>query len=383
MRICFIEDTPLHGGTQIWVTEATQAFMARGEDVTVLAPTGSWVSKKCAEVGAQTVTYDWNAVVNQSIEHIKIWTEALSGCDVAVCTVHPPREGFHCSVFAAKCIKEGNLNTYLIPKTGTIVPEYLREFYYPDETINSSIITITRFTQQYLIDTYEIPADKIRLIYQGTDVDRFQSTEAGKREAVRRYPLPANASPILASVGSFEHRKGHPILFEAISKLVMDPLPNAQLMMVGDGPDEKTLKDKVNELGIGQNVSFFPFTSEPQYVFERADVTVLPSLYKEGLPNVLLESMSMGVPVVSSSLGGVSEIVINGKTGFMVKPGNSEQLADGILKLWNDRTRYKRMRQNARQLMTDKFDKEHQFDQFLKYFRNLLIQSSSTNHVVR
>ena len=373
MRICFIEDTHLHGGTQIWVTEATQAFIARGEDVTVLAPEKSWVSEKCAKAGARIVDYDWDEVVNQNNKHVKIWTEALIGCDVAVCTVHPPRNEFHCSIFAAKCIKEDNLNTYLIPKTGTIVPEYLRGFYLPDETINLSIIAITRFTQQYLIDAYKIPASKITLIYQGTDVERFQSTEAGKREATRRYPLPSNASPILASVGSFEHRKGHPILFETISKLAASSLPNTHLMMVGDGPDERALRDKVNELAIERNVSFFPFTNEPQYVFERADVTVLPSLYKEGLPNVLLESMSMGVPVVSSNLGGVPEIVINGKTGFMVDPGSSDQLADAILKLWDDRTGYKMMRHNARQMMTEKFDKERQFDQFLKYFRSLLI----------
>ena len=373
MRICFIEDTYLHGGTQIWVTEATQAFIARGEDVTVLAPKESWVSNKCAEVGAQTVTYDWDEVVNQSIEHIKLWTEALSGCDVAVCTIHPPRNGFHCSVFAAKCIKEGNLNTYLILKTGTIVPEYLREFYCPDETIHSAIITITRFTQQYLIDTYKIPADKITLIYQGTDVERFQSTEAGKREALKRYPLPLYASPILASMGSFEHRKGHPILFDAISKLVAGSLPSVHLMMVGDGPDEQVLRTKVNELGIEQHVTFYPFTNEPQYVFDRVDITVLPSLYKEGLPNVLLESMSMGIPVVSSNLGGVPEIVIDGKTGYIVEPGNSGHLANAILKLWDDRTSYRTMRLNARQLMIEEFDKERQFDQFLKYFRILLI----------
>ncbi len=373
MRICFIEDTLLHGGTQIWVTEATQAFISRGEDVTVLAPEKSWVSKKCAQVGARIVTYDWDEIVNQNNEYIQTWIEALSGCDVAVCTVHPPRNGFHCSVFAARCIKKGNLNTYLIPKTGTIVPEYLREFYLPDETINSSIITITRFTQQYLINTNKIPADKIELIYQGTDVERFQSTKAGKREALRRYPLPSNVSPILTSVGSFEHRKGHPILFEAISKLVAGSLPNVHLMMVGDGPDEHVLRDKANELGIEQYITFFPFTNEPQYVFERDDITVLPSLYKEGLPNVLLESMSMGVPVVSSDLGGVPEIVINGKTGFMVEPGNSDQLANAILKLWYDRTSYMTMKQNARQLMTEKFDKERQFDKFLKYFRSLLI----------
>ena len=102
-------------------------------------------------------------------------------------------------------------------------------------------------------------------------------------------------------------------------------------------------------------------------------MTVLPSLYKEGLPNVLLESMSMGVPVVSSNLGGVPEIVIDGKTGYMIEPGNSDQLADAIQKLWDDRTSYRKMRLRARQLMTEKFDKERQFDQFLKYFRSLLI----------
>lgn len=373
MHICFIEDTHLHGGTQIWVTEAAQAFMAAGENVTVLAPEESWVSNRCTEVGARIATYDWDEIVNQTKEYVHSWTEALSRCDVAVCTVHPPRNGFHCSVFAARCIKEGNLNTYLVPKTGTIVPEYLREFYLPDETINSSIIAIARFTQQYLIDTYQIPAHKITLIYQGTDIERFQSTESGKKEALRRYPLPANASPILASVGSFEPRKGHPILFEVISKLVASSLPNVQLMMVGDGPDEQMLRNKANELEIKQNISFFPFTNEPQYVFERADITVLPSLYKEGLPNVLLESMSMSVPVASSELGGVPEIVVNGKTGFMVKPGNREQLADAIQKLWHDPKSYMKMRQNARQLMTENFDKKRQFERFLEYFRNLLI----------
>lgn len=373
MHICFIEDTHLHGGTQIWVSEATQAFIARGEDVTVLAPYESWVSIICAKAGARIVTYDWDEVVHRNAENIQTWIEALSECDVAVCTVHPPRKGFHCSVFAAKCIREGKLSTYLIPKTGTIVPEYLRKYYLPDESINSSIIAITQFTRQYLIDTYRIPAEKIALIYQGTDVERFQSTEAGKGEALMRYPLPANASPILASVGSFEHRKGHPILFKAVSRLAKDSLPNVHLMMVGDGPDEPALKNQVNELNVKQHITFFPFTNEPQYVFERADLTILPSLYKEGLPNVLLESMSMGVPVISSDLGGVSEIVIDGKTGFVVEPGNENQLTDAVQKLWSDPIGYMNMRQNARQLMTENFDKERQFDRFLEYFRNLLI----------
>lgn len=371
MHICFIEDTHLHGGTQIWVTEAARAFLAHGEDVTLLAPQDSWVVDQCAGTRARPVTYDWDEVVREDENNQDIWTTALSDCDVAVCTVHPPRHGFHCSVFAAKCINQAGLKTHLIPKTGTIVPEYKREFYLPDASIRSSVIAIADFTRQYLIDTYEIPAEYTKLIYQGTDVRRFTASEEGRARALNLYPLPAGASPVLGSVGSFEHRKGHPLLFEALSKLVSERLPDAHLMLVGDGPDEEMLKTLVGMMGLEEHVTFYPFTRQPDLVFERTDITVMSSLYKEGLPNVLLESMSMGVPVVSSNLGGVPEVVVDGETGYMFEIGSSDQLADAIYNLWANQSAYKLMGENARRLMAESFDKEIQFDRFLDYFRGL------------
>lgn len=368
MHICFIEDTHLHGGTQIWVAEANRNFLSHGAEVTVLAPHESWVVKQCAETSAHIATYDWDDVVKEEDHQVKIWTEALRDCDVAICTVHPPREGFHCSIFAARCIKQGNLKTHLIPKTGTIVPEYLREFYLPDETLRSSVIAIAEFTRRYLIDTYQIPADKVTRIYQGTDIRLMTSTEEDQKEALKRYPLPKQASPILGYAGSFEHRKGLPVLLDAVSKLASGSLPDIHLMLVGDGPDEEMLKERIKTLGIDKNVTFFPFTREPKFIFERIDITVLSSLYKEGLPNILLESMAMQVPVVSSDLGGVSEIVMNGETGYMVDPGDSDQLANAIHRLWSDQTAFQRMRRSTRHLMEEKFDKQIQFKRFLEYF---------------
>lgn len=372
MHIGFIEDTHLHGGTQIWVTEAARAFLNRGESVTLLAPQNSWVVNQCAQTETRIVTYDWDAVVAERGDDLQTWMTALEPCDVAICTVHPPREGFHCSVFAAKAIKSGKLKTHLLPKSGTIVPEYLREFYLPDESINLSVIAIADFTRRYLIENYKIPEEKTALIYQGTDISRFTSTEEGRSQAIQMYPLRENAKPILASVGSFEHRKGHPFLFEAFHKLISEHLPNAHLMLVGDGPDEEMLRELVQEMGLAENVSFFPFTDQPNLVFERIDITVLSSLYKEGLPNVLLESMSMGVPVVSTNLGGVPEVVHNGETGFMVEPGDVDGLAEAIHSIWVDEEAFARMGRNAREMMTTQFDKEIQFDRFLEHFRTLI-----------
>lgn len=371
MHIGFIEDTPLRGGTQIWVLEATRDFLSKGEDVTVLAPSDTWVAKNCAEAGARVIGYDWEGVCAQKESDREIWIEGLAPCDVAVTTVHPPRNGFHCSVFGGRCVKDGGLDTILIPKTGTIVPEYRREFYLPEESINSRVISITNFTREYLINHYKIPADMVELVYQGTEVDRFTSTDESKAEALRRYPLPERAAPVLASVGSFEKRKGQVVLLEAVAELAAGSLPNVHAMLVGDGPDEEMLKAKTAEMGIDEHVSFFPFTSEPNLVFDRIDILTLPSLYKEGLPNVLLEAMSMGLPVISSKLAGVPEIVFNGETGYMCEPGDVDDFRDAVVRLWSDRDSYEAMGRNARKLMEEKFDKKHQFDEFLACFHRL------------
>ena len=374
MHVCFIEDTHLHGGTQIWVTEANRAFLARGAQVTILAPEGSWVIDQCSGTGARFVTYDWDAVVAQDESNMGIWTTALGECDVAVCTVHPPRGEFHCAVFAGKCIRAAGLETHLIPKTGTIVPEYRREFYLPDESIRSSVIAIADFTRRYLIDHYRLPEEGVALVYQGVDVDRFTSSPENREVAREIYKIPSNSAPILGSIGSLEPRKGHPVLFRAVAQLAAGPLPDVHLLVVGDGPDEELLKDQAHTMGLDDHITFFPFTSKPNLVFERIDITVLSSLYKEGLPNVLLESMAMSVPVVSTDLGGVAEIVLDGQTGYKVGVDDSGALANAIERMWADQGFYRQMGDNARQLIIEEFDKRIQFDRFLEHFEQISAQ---------
>jgi glycosyltransferase involved in cell wall biosynthesis len=361
MRIGFIEDTRLHGGTQIWVTEAARYFLAKSEAVTILTPEDGWVAGECAGTGARVIPYDFDDV------DATTWEEALRDCDVAVCTVHPPRGDFHCSVFAAGCIRRENLKTILLPKTGTIVPAYQPEFYRPDERVRSHVIAIAEFTRQYLLDRYQLPPEQVELIYQGVDTTVFSPDGAGKGA----YSLPEKAAPVLGNIGSMEHRKGQGVLLEAFREMVL-ALPNAHLMFVGDGPDEAMLKEKVIGLGLDDNVSFFPFTRDPAQIYPMLDLLVLPSLYKEGLPNVLLESLATGVPVVASNIAGVPEVVKEGKTGLLVEAGSSKQLADAIITLWRDQSRYSAMRQNGRLLIEEQFDKQKQFDRFLTFFDEIV-----------
>jgi len=370
MRVGFIEDTHLRGGTQIWVIEAAQDFIAKGEEVVVIAPEGSYVAKLCSEAGARMYTYDWDDIALNPEVYESVWTKGLAGLDVAVCTVHPPRNGFQCSVFAAHCLKKAGLDTILVPKTGSIVPWYKREYYQPDPAVTTRIISITNYTREYLIEIYKIPAGMIELIYQGTDLTRFNSTEKNQQKAFSRYPLPDNAGPILGSVGALENRKGQIILLQAVKRLLdSDKLPNIHVMFVGEGPDEEMLRAVTKVYGLEAYVSFFPFTDEPNYVFERIDILALPSLYKEGLPNVLLEAMSMQLPVIATDLAGIPEVVIDGETGYLTPPGEVEKFSDAIEMLWASREIYRGMGLNARKLVQDKMDKRHQFNAFLNFFR--------------
>ena len=373
MHIGFIEDTPLRGGTQIWVAEAVKKFIEAGEEVSVIAPEGTFVAQICAGHGARVTTYDYDDIVLNPEKYEPAWSAGLADCDVAVTTVHPPRNGFHCVGFGAKCIKDANLKTIMIPKTGSVVPWYKREYYMPYPDVATHVISITKFTQKYLEDVYKIPAEQISVVYQGTEVDRFTSSEASKAEALKRYPLKQNSSPVLGSIGAMENRKGQIIILQAVKLLLdSDKLPNIHVMFVGEGPDEAMLKAVTKVYGLEEHISFFPFTSEPNYVFDRIDILAFPSLYKEGLPNVLLEAMSMKVPVISTEITGIPEVVFNGETGFLTDVGNVEQFADAIEKIAKNPETCIEMGKKARTLMDDKMNKKYQFDAFLKCFHKII-----------
>jgi len=367
MRVCFVEDTGLHGGTQIWVSEAIRDFRRKNVDVTLLTSEGGWNAENARETDVELVTYDFDAVVDESPEARSIWTRALEGADVAVCTVHPPRASFHCSVFAARCIADAKLDTVLLPKTGTVVPEYERRFYVPEQDVRYHVIPITGFTYDYMINEYGVPPESATLVYQGTDVKRFTRSAARAAEARRRYSLPETAGPVIGCIGSFEERKGQVELLAAIDS-VRKELPDVLLLLVGDGPDEEMLKRRVHEMGLERNVTFVPFTREPEMIFELLDSVVLSSIRKEGLPNVLLESMAMEIPVVSTRLAGTPEVVHDGKTGLLVQPGDVGQLADALVKLLVDRDACSAMGKAGRELVTRCHDKEMQFQAFLDVF---------------
>ncbi len=371
MHIAFIEDTELYGGTQLWVIDAIRFFLDQKWKITVITPKNGRIADECKKICTlqNLVLYDYLDISINSERYMKLWGEALQHCKVAICTVHPPRNNYHVSIFSAKCIQAMGIPTILLTKTGTIVPSYIRQYYLPDQLSNSGVIAITKTIFQSLITNYNIPEKKIRQIYQGIDLRYFKKRKPKNMLLESRL---SEATPILGCFGSLEHRKGQEVLLKAIENIKIDHLPKIHLLIVGDGPDETKLKKMVKKRNIEMNVTFIPFTPDPADYYVICDFVILPSITKEGLPNVLLEALALSIPVISSNIGGIAEIVKDGYTGYLVNPENVDHLVNAILRMESDPISRKKMGIHGQKLVLDHHNRERQMTKFKEYIKSII-----------
>jgi len=147
-------------------------------------------------------------------------------------------------------------------------------------------------------------------------------------------------------VGRLLPIKGLDYLMNAM-KIIQNKNKNVFLTLVGDGYYRKSLEKMIKKLEIEKAVTFtgkIPNTEIPKYL-SNSDVFVLPSL-SEGFPNVVLEAMAAGLPIVASNIGGLSELIKNNENGYLVETKNPEQLADGLLKILQNPEIKTKMSQN-------------------------------------
>ena len=109
----------------------------------------------------------------------------------------------------------------------------------------------------------------------------------------------------------------------------------------------KRLRELVFEYGIQSNVIFTGFRDDVPAILSQCNLMILPSLFGEGLPMVIMEAMSVGVPVVSSKVEGVPDIIEDGVNGFLVSPGNVEQLSDKIIEVLSDPELLRKVKKEA------------------------------------
>ena len=170
------------------------------------------------------------------------------------------------------------------------------------------------------------------------------------------HPAPANPSPIIGTPAELSERKGLLHLLDA-APVVLQTYPDAQFLIIGRGPLESRLRELITERGLQNNIHLLGFVPNVAERMPEWDMLVLPSLW-DPFPQVILEAMAQGLPVVASAVDGALEMVVDGETGFLVPPADVQALAAAILHLLGDRALARRMGQQGRQRVADVYNLE-------------------------
>ncbi|GFK92443.1 GDP-mannose-dependent alpha-(1-6)-phosphatidylinositol monomannoside mannosyltransferase [Fundidesulfovibrio magnetotacticus] len=174
-----------------------------------------------------------------------------------------------------------------------------------------------------LTQRYDLPGDRVDVIPTGVDTARFVP-RPGEREP----------GPVLLCLARLSPVKDHETLVRAF-ELVHRERPEVKLRMVGNGELRERLAARMESSPARERMELLPGTPDPTGHFSRASAAVLSSV-AEGMPNVLLEAMSMGLPCVGTDTGGVGEVIRHGRTGFVVPQRNPEALARALLQVLAD-----------------------------------------------
>jgi len=190
--------------------------------------------------------------------------------------------------------------------------------------LNKKVIAISESVKRSLLKYELIPQKKIRVIPNGFDYQKFYKVRTAEI-------ISEDKDIVIGTVCRLEEQKGIIYLLKAM-KIVLEKYPNARLEIVGDGSLLEKLKEFSNKLGISNSVVFFGKFADVIPFYRRMNIFVLPSVY-EGFGIVLLEAMAAGIPVVSTNVDGIIEVVVNGESGILVKPKSGKALADAIFKI--------------------------------------------------
>ena len=241
--------------------------------------------------------------------------------------------------FAAKALK----NVYGISLVSTIqaidsirnidsqteTQKYIDYTRYSLAEESDKVICNSKYMLNEITHVYKIPICKLSVIPNGINPDKFNGIE---RDYTFRRKYALDNEKIIFFVGRIFPEKGADVLLQSVPK-ILNQFSSVKFIIGGSGPQLEYLKENALSMGVEKNVDFVGFIKDRDLpkLFKSSDIMVIPSLY-EPFGIVALEGMISGVPVVVSDTGGLAEIIQQNYNGIKVPPGDSDLLAEGILK---------------------------------------------------
>jgi glycosyltransferase involved in cell wall biosynthesis len=235
------------------------------------------------------------------------------------------------------------------------------------------VIAVADAMKKYLMEAKDVPADKITVVKNGVDTERYKPggyggpSDSPKQSKVSSITLQdqkalnitedarerTDRKLSIGVIGRVEELKGHRYLLEAV-EMMGGRKETATFLIIGDGRLKLPLKQLAERKGISDHVHFLGPKKYILDVFNTLDIVVIPSL-AEGLPAIALQASSMAKAIVASNVDGLAEVIVPDKTGLLVPPQDSGALKDALVRLMDDADLREELGRRARQHVCQNF----------------------------
>lgn len=234
------------------------------------------------------------------------------------------------------------------------------------------VVAISDAVREHLVNDMGVSKDKVRLVYNGIDLNRFSKHYSENDKSLIRKEYGIADIPTIGMISRFSVVKGHRYLLMAFAKL-LKKTPNLQLLIVGDGPDRyiEGLKALADKLAIRERVVFHGLCRDTSIPLSIMDLFCHPSL-QEGLGLAILEAMAMGLPVVASDVGGVYSLIKHRHNGILVPPKDADALAEAISEILSNKPMAEKMGSFSKRIARDRFALDRMAESLLKVYQEVI-----------
>lgn len=232
-----------------------------------------------------------------------------------------------------------------------------------------AVVGVGEAVRQALIHNEGIPEHRVGVIYNGIDLSRFARTSPD-RNAVRRELGVKPTDLVLLQVARLDYLKDHATAIRTVQR-VAQQRPDVHLLLAGEGPEHSAIEAMVKQQNLGDQVRLLGLRSDVTRLLAAADLFLLTSI-SEGIPLTVIEAMAAGLPVVSTNVGGVGEVMVDPETGLLAPAGDDAALAAHILRLSADPALSRRMGQKGRERAQALFSEARMHAAYHELYEDLL-----------
>ncbi|MBN2473669.1 MAG: glycosyltransferase family 4 protein [Pirellulales bacterium] len=335
----------------------SRELVRRGHRVSLVCYGDSWIARQAAADGIPIITSDLHRWPPDELRRL---AGLIHRTDVDVVHTHSSRAQFF-----------GILLRWFsgVPSVATAHSRHFQLHW----MFNDQVITVSEASRRYQRTRNFVRPSRIETIYNFIDHRRMTDVPDQTRFQVRRSLGIGKATPLIGIVGDIVPRKGLIHLVGAMPE-ILRAVPETRLIVVGHPRDEKyaeLVQTAAVRLGVDSQILWTGYRGDVHEIMAALDVCVLPSL-EESFPLSILEAMAARLPVVATMVGGIPECVVDGVTGTLVPPGDSDTLARAIVSILGDPSEHRRLGEAARRRVLQCFSPESQTARVERLFQRVI-----------